>query len=94
MFIIEENGYSYLIFNVSEESFKRFEKECDKKSFYGLIGIEEFHIPKNNSISKVYYVECQDSREGRIWIEEYWINKIKLNCPNINNSQVGTIKEN
>lgn len=86
MFIIEEDGYSYLVFNIKMEVFNKFKEDLSKESFSEIIGIETFKIPKNDKISTVYYIECTNSKYGRVWIEDYWINKVKLNCPNLKNS--------
>lgn len=56
----------------------KFVKDLLNQSFYGIVGLEEFKIPKKNKISLVYYISCPDSRDGREWIENYWINKLKL----------------
>ena len=50
--LIEEDGYSYLVFNIEKEVFNKFKEDLSRESFSEIVGIEIFKIPKNNKITE------------------------------------------
>lgn len=75
MLVKEENGYSYLVLNITKNDISDFVKEFLNQSFISTIDLREFKVPNGNEMTFICYISCENSKVGREWIESYWNNK-------------------
>lgn len=83
MLLVNEEGYEFMLYNIPDKQMKEFSKWVDD-NLYGSTGISQFNVPKGNSFTKVYIVNCDLSRSGTAKILEYWMERgIKYSQENI-----------
>lgn len=76
MIIVEEEGYSIMLTNVTQEHVDDFFKHLENDTPYsGVIGCSRFKVPKNNNKVDVFVIDCINSRDGRREILDYWMKK-------------------
>lgn len=84
MLLVNEEGYEFMLYNISDNQMEEFSKWIDSGLLYGIAGISQFNVPKGNSFSKVYVVNCDSSKSGTREILDYWISRgVKYSQENI-----------
>lgn len=75
MFIVNEEGYEFMVFGIDDSIMKEFENWLDKEHLDSNTSISQFNIPKKDGTSKVYIINCDCLKMGSYKIRDFWLSK-------------------